>query len=317
MSDKPHNRNSDEDAILSKLIRASRKKPAGGFVRPDGEAITVYLLGTATKEQEKAVKAALLQSAAFRQEILGMAEDMDALASPELLAEKKEAAKIAVPDRREFLARYGERIDTRDETESFWAKLKKWGIPQIYGPALAVAAVLAFVIIQTGIFAPGRKMVQWSLVSENMDPALLVSNITREASEGALGKASPNSKEAALREFRYLLKYENIQFQLNPVEKRPEPPFPSRSVLLRLIDVSDSPIQGFQAHIPIAQAGSSEPVIAWALGLPSRNLYSFEMPSDTVAVKWTKEMGSKGCVTFTYHDEGGYRAVAGFTFDLR
>ena len=190
-------------------------------------------------------------------------------------------------------------------------------IPQVYAPALGVAALLLFVIIQTGIFAPGRKRVQWSLVSENMDPGLLVSKITREASEGAPGKASPNAKEAALREFRYLLKYENNQFQLNPVEKRPEPPTPSRSILLRLVDEGGNIIQEFREHIPITQAKSSEYVMAWALGLPSRNLYSFEMRSDIVSVTWTKEMGSKGCVTFTYRDEDGYQAVQGFTLDLR
>ena len=319
MPDKHNSGNSDEDDMLNELIRASREEPVDRFVRPDGNAITAYLMGTATEEQKKAVKSALLQSKKFRREILNMAQDMDALASSELLTEKEDLQEIPVPDRQEFLERYGERIARATaepvslwvKVKGFWRRLTELRIPQVYAPAVAAAAVLVFVIIQTGIFAPDST---WSLVHENMEQGLLVPNVTR-ATESQ--KTYPTPELAALAKIRFLLKFEGGQFYQNPVEKRPEPPSPSRSILLRLVDSDNNIIQEFRENIPITKASSSEPVMAWALGLPQRNLYKIRMRSDTMAAKWTEDMGSHGCVTFSYFDEDGYRATVGFTLDLR
>lgn len=320
MPDKPHRRNSDEDGMLNELIRACRDKELSDrFVRPDGDAINAYLMGIVTEEQEKAVKSALAQSKQFRREILNMAPDMDALASSELLAEKEGLGKIPVPDRQEFLKRYGELTATAVaepvsllvRVKRFWGRLMELRIPQVLAPAVVAAAVLLFVIIQTGVLGPGRT---WSLVQENMEQGLLISNITRAAESR---KAYSTPELAALAKIRFLLKFEGGQFHLNPVSERPQPSSPARGLLLLLVDSNANIIQEFREHVPATEAALSEPVMAWALGLPPRNLYTIKMRSDSMQVKWIESMGSYGCITFTYGDEDGYRATAGSTFDLR
>jgi anti-sigma factor RsiW len=170
MSDNSRNQESDEDAVLNELIRACREKERPKeFVRPDDDAITAYLMGTADEEQRKVVRSALTRSKEFRREILNMAQDMDALAELDLASYEKEAEQIPVPDLQEFV----KPIPVSTEPVSFWIRLKEFGgklielrIPQLYAPALASAAILAFVILQTGVFAPDKT---WSLVNENME----------------------------------------------------------------------------------------------------------------------------------------------------
>ncbi len=320
MTDRPSDRDSEEDAILDQLIRECRdKEPADGFARPDRDMISAYLMGTATEEQVKVVRSALARSEEFRREILEMAQDMDAVADLDLTVYDREAQQIPVPDLQELLRKKPEPIPVPAERVSFWTKLKKsWGrlierrIPQLYAPAFAVAAVLAVVIMKTGWLTPDRG---WSLVSKNMEQGLLVSNLTREAVGPRKDYSTPEL--AALAEFRFLLKFEAGQFLLDPVKERPEPPSVSRRILLRLVDRNDKMIQEFTEYVPIMKVGAVGRVTAWALGLPARNLYSLEMKSDTLTVRWTENMGFYGCVTFTYREQEGYRAVVGFTFDLR
>ena len=315
MTDKSNNHVKDRDFILNKLIRASRKKePLKEFVRPDPDAIAAYLMGTATQEQEEAIMSALLQSESFRREILEIAQDMDAVAELDLASYEKEAGEISVPDLRKYLEEDVGKADA-DQREAFWerfqrfwAALAKLRIPQVYAPAAVAATLLALVVIHLVTLTP------WSLVRKDMEPGFLVSNVTRTAESE---KYYSEPEEAALGKLRFLLEFTNGQFQLEPVDKRP-PPLPySKSVVLQLIDSDDNLMQEFQANVPRTEASSSEPVLAWAVGLPAMNLYSLEMKSGSMRVKWTEELGNHGCVTFTYRHEEGYRAVVGFTFDFR
>jgi hypothetical protein len=315
MTDKSNNHLKDKDVILNKLIRASRKKePLKEFVRPDPDAIVAYLMGTATQKQEKAITSALLQSESFRREMLEIAQDMDAVAELDLASYEEEAREISVPDLREYLEEHVGRPDV-DQRETFWesfqrfwAALTKLRIPQLYAPAAVAATLFTLVVIHLVTLTP------WSLVRKDMEPGFLVSNLTRTAESE---KYYLEPEQAALGKLRFLLEFKDGQFQLRQVKKRPPPALRSRIVVLLLIDSNDNLIQEFQANVPLTEPSSSEPVVAWAIGLPSRNLYNLKMKSDSVEVKWTQDMGSYGCVTFTYRHEEGHRAVLGFTFDFR
>ena len=318
MSDRSYNRNSDEDEVLNELIRACRQEePAEGFVRPDSQVITAYLLGTAPRKQERAVRAALARSNKFRLEVLEMAQDVAALSDLDLTEYEKEMNQVRVPSLQDVLKKHAERAG-KDERETlwenlqnFWSKLIQQRIPQLYAPVAVAAVVLLLVSIHFGIFATTRT---WTVVSENIDKGLLVS-ITPRGAESMEFYPSPD--KAALARIRSLLEFESGQFFLSPPEKRLKPSASFRVVQLGLLDPSDNVIQEFQAHIPFTEAESAKEVTAWALGLPPRNLYKLKMKSDTMEVKWDEDMGMYGVITFTYRDEEGYKGAAGFTFDLR
>jgi hypothetical protein len=341
MSQKSNIHNPDKDALLNELIRACwRDDSQSKFVRPSPDAITAYLMGTATKRQKKAVTKALSLSSAFCQEILEMAKDMDALENMELSTSED----ITVPDRQEFMEKVAKRIIPVRKQQSFWVKLKAFWtkpfelrIPRLYAPALAAAVILALVIIQIPTYIahktyppvltqkperpnasiPENKspllLAQLSLVSEKTDPGELRLKNTRGIGSRMV---SDNPRDAALAVFRDVLNYQNNEFQLVPSAKSPEPSPLSHGIVLRLVDSTGITIRDFQAYIPVSKTESLEPVMAWVLGLPSRNLSRINMLSDTVLVAWTEDMGTKGCVTFTYHGKKGYGAVAGSTFDL-
>jgi hypothetical protein len=332
MTDKSNNRE-DKDDVLNKLIRAARKKePGEGFVRPDADAITAYLMGATTKKQEEAVISALLQSESFRREILQMAQDMDELANIELPIQKE----MVVPEHQGFLKKHEELIVTPIERESLWTKFKnfwtkpmEFRIPRLYAPVLAATIVVLLVITQTTMFLahktqppeltqpteqPPLLVTQLSLVSEKIDdPGELILNTTRGTGSHMI---SDNPRDVALAIFRDLLHYENNKFQLVPSAKSPESSPLSHGIVLRLVDSAGITIRDFQAYTPMSKAELIEPVMAWILGLPLRNLSRINMVSDTVIVAWTQDMGTKGCVAFTYREKSGYRALAGYAFEV-
>ena len=316
MSDNTHNRDSDEDAVLNQLIRASREtESADGFVRPAEEAISAYLLGTATEEQRKAVRSALARSKQFRREILNMARDMEALADLDLTVYEQEAGQIPVPEgivvEPTPVSSWTRAKESWKGLKDFWAKLWELKIPQVYAPAVVVVAL----VIRFGIFPPGGvepMLGQWALSSEHLVHERLIWNGAKRGVESE--KHYPDPEEAALAKIRFLLEYKDGQFHLRAPEEKLEPPSRSKSVVLRVLDSQNRLIEEFQVEVPIIDA---EPVTAWALGLPARNLYRLNVKSDIMEVMWTEDMGPYGCVTLTYRALEGYQAVAGFTLDLR
>lgn len=334
MSDMPNGEKADQR--LDELIRACRGgEKAAGFVRPSGDAITAYLLGTATDDQKRAVNKALIHSKEFRREILEMSTDIEVLASMDLTPSEEDSQQVPVPSREEFEKQHKQDSPILSKLKVFWERLVEFRIPQLYVPALATATVLILVAIQTTLYLTHKKpqaelervkkvevkgiahTLKWSLIPKQLDRGYLSSNVPRSAeSKSGKNPAYSDPQEAASMEFGNLVKYEKGLFLFKPAVKKPEPISLSRSIVLRLVDSSGSLIQEFPAYVPVTRAGSSEPVTAWLLGLPSTNLYTVEMTSDTLNVLWTRGLDAKGCVTFTYFDGKKYRAVMGFTFDL-
>jgi hypothetical protein len=108
MSNDSEDHISDEETRLNKLIREAYREKPGEFVRPSADTIDAYLDGTATEEQVKEVREALIRSEEFAREMLQMSKDMEILAGPEAPWDRKEMEQIVVPDYEEFLAAHGE-----------------------------------------------------------------------------------------------------------------------------------------------------------------------------------------------------------------
>lgn len=314
--DKDNNKPS-EDSFLNELIRKSRHKSVEPFERPSDEDISAYLLGTATVEQDNSVKQALLQSSDFRKEVLQMTQDLE-----NLLKEEPDSLKTASrnlsPRYSDFLKRYEKKIDEDKKEESFWNKLIHLRIPQLYAPIATAAAIVLFTIFRFGFFEPSRlQYVSLEIVSENLDNNYLVSQRPRDPMQGLASDVRPDPQAAAMLEIRNLIEYRDREFRLiKPLEK-PVISDSTYELVLRLIRQDSTLIKEFNAKIPIVSKEYGNEVTAWALGLPTKNLYQIRMTVDTVISVWRDEYGIQGCVTFTFPDEGGYRAIVGNTFSNR
>jgi hypothetical protein len=112
--------------------------------------------------------------------------------------------------------------------------------------------------------------------------------------------------------FRSLLKYENGQFYANPTAKQPKPAGLYRTASLILVNGAGNEIKRFSAEIPIggAEAAVGRPE-AWALTIPSRDLYKLDLQADTTRVEWTAAMGDPACITFVYPEKKGYSGAVG------
>jgi hypothetical protein len=163
MNDIPRERPQKDDARLNGLIRAARDGDSK-FVRPDGDAITAYLMGTASEDQRKSMQEALVQSASFRREILCMAEDMAALEGLSHGDRMMEAPQAQVPSLDEFLKRHERdrraEMPLRESLE-FRARLRWLFEPRILVRAAAISLVVAiFFVAMVGarsLWLPSRK----------------------------------------------------------------------------------------------------------------------------------------------------------------
>jgi hypothetical protein len=309
------------DEILNNLIRWSREGEEIGFERPGDDAIIAYLLGAATPREEKAVREALISSAAFRREILRMAQDMDALAHPDTLESKKKAVPTVTPGLAEFLRAKGESGPGLQPAGSFWDKLRTRRLFQAYIPAIATTIILVSIIVWTASlseWAGGRPQpAHPALETGGVEVDLLISKVTRDAAETMKERAYSTPREAALAELRLLVEHKEGRFHLRPPETRPQPVKPFRSVSLVLVDELRNEVGRFNVDIPSTGTIAPHGVQAWILTFPSRDLRTVDIPSDTTFLEWPSAMESRGCITLTYPYGDGYRAAVGFAFRLR
>jgi hypothetical protein len=309
-----------EDNLLNRLIKSIRGAGVAGFTRPDDDAITAYLMGTAAESQARAVMEALQESAAFRREILAMAEDMDALASTDVVHGKKEIAGPECPGLHEFLKGRDRGVPGPPRSEMTWGRFFWWRALRSFAPAAAVASILVLIITWIASFTPEAiyraEPAVLSLASEQVERSLLISNVTREAAAAAVG-GYPSSREAALAEFRFLLEYEGGTFHPKPLRYRTEPTGAYRWATILLLDSADSVRSELRAPIPISGTRAPYRLEAWFLGLPGRDLFVANIVSDSTLIRWDEKMGFEGVATFTYPSEDGYLATEGFTLDLQ
>jgi hypothetical protein len=330
MPDERHHQDSDEDTLLNRLIRASREEADDGFIAPSPETITAYLRGTASKQQVEVVKAALTKSPAFRREILAMAQDMDVLAAAEPLPGQEKGEGPVVPDRPMFLERFEERMGYSPGYDTFWAKLKRWRVPQVYAPAAVVAAILVIMIVRVHLMGPVATppsgLARWTMMEKRVDPGALIGQSTRGVAGGEPKESFPNPRDAALAEFRRILVYRDGAFRLNLIELTKRKPSEQASPLdqaaglrtasLEFIDEHGGHLGDYRAEVPILDEETGRRPQAWLLTLPSIRLYMLDMISDTLAVGWTGDLEPEGCLTFTYRDKGGYRATKAAPFEF-
>jgi hypothetical protein len=308
---------SDEERLLNRLIRASQKEPSDGFTRPDGDTVMAYLLGTATARQKKAIRKALLKSPTFRREMKDMVkaiETMDDAAIQAAVDEDEDDTTI--PDIKILLKRYPDLSTVQAVSPSLWQRFKELLIPRVYVPAVVTAVIVAGLIFIPSALR-GPELVQMVLLEKPTDRGYLSSFELRKAIAPATSDAFKDQKEAAMAGFRLLGNYENGEFKLYSDLQRSEPTTSTQAISIQLMDSLGTIIQKFKVQVPKKGFKSDKPITTWILTLPDRNLYRADIESDDIMIIWNEDMGRQGCITLTYYNGDGYRAILGYPFELR
>ncbi len=337
-------KNNDKlNKALDKLVASVSREVPQDFVPPSEKCIRSYLLGKASEQQKSEMWSALNASPSFRRDILEMAQDLEVFASD---VAAKEAAKLKLENVPNAISRL---IEPKPELSILEKFQKYFTLPRAI-PAIASAALVLFVSLYTvQNFWPGSTdpldtistqqppdtdelpadngddattivepveppaLSKWALVSEEVDPGLLISMLPRDASTQASTKTYAAPDSAALAEFRFLLSFDDGEFKLQPEPKRPVVKQTSRTVQLTILDQDENLIREITAEIPVTDSTIAT-IEAWLLSLPSRTLYKVDMKRDTMTVRIDKKEIPKGGITFTYGSGNWFRSTLGFVF---
>jgi len=309
--DKEDKDKKNEDLILNELIRESRDKSGESFIRPSDEDITAYLQGTASEDQESTIKQALIRSSEFRQEILEMTRDLEKIEEKEIESPKTDKADSVTPDYSAFMKERVESSLINLKSETFWKKLVKLRIPQLYVPAIAAAAILLIFIIP--LFDRPYNL---NLVVKEIDKAKLIKLNLRESGPKLYEKDFTLSQDAALASFREIIEYENKEFVFTDI-KRPDTSYEGVSAIkIELIDDNNETIAAYEFNLPSNYADVSEVIEVWVLTLPSRALYSTMTSKSNIDIRWTEDMEMIGCITIVYQSEAGFRTIIMQAIDI-
>jgi hypothetical protein len=316
MNSGSRNQNTPEEDLLNRLVRDSRRPDAADFKRPDGETIAAYLMGTATPAQEEEVRAALLQSPAFRREILDMAEDMDLLAHDQALKPEGVGVRVRPPSRSEFLRAHGEEAGRGSTTIPILGRLLAGTRVASFIYQSAVAAALVLIVTWLSLMQPAGTRVPYvtplMLKTAGVEVAELTTNKTRSIVQAEGPKIYESAEEAALGEFRLLLEdRDGMLYPRSPAGPQ-EPAGPHRMSTVILLDSADEVIGEFRAPIPISGTRAPNSPQAWFLALRSRNTYTTPLRADTTYILWPADMEPLGVGTITYGYQNGYKATVGF-----
>lgn len=310
-------RDADEKALNS-LIRAARSSPEGQSKRPDDGTIQAYLLGSANEEQKAAVMRCLEQSASFRREMLEMAEDIDALSSSESEFGQP-GSEEPVPDFEDFLYQHGEMKRAADKIVDP-VKPVRSNVTRIWVPVLAAAALIIAVGIPVVKYAlqdlpTVSQVVPAPLHHENVEPHLLVPNLTRLPGELAETTGFPSSREAALDQCRNMLKFEGGQLEVDTLFSQPVATESEEGLRLVFVDSAGDTVESFGVSNVATEEADSLRV--WILGMPSRDLYSADLIDRSALVTWLPEMSGRGCIVFTGRLNDEHRSFGAATFHLK
>jgi hypothetical protein len=336
MDNGTNSRNSQEDDFLNELIRAARDSEEKGFIRPDDETISAYLLGSASEEQQIAIRKALIQSESFRREFLCLAQDIEKLENIDYSAEGKEFEKMKVPTLSEFLQSHAG-PPPKPPGEPFRKFFRNFVRPRVLVPAAVATAVIALFVIwlsfresrpskqsftidqiqkqiqkrppgtvqeQEPAPSPMLAMAKLNFV-ENMDPGYFSPNRTMgfpPPEEGSLPQY-PSAIEAAREELS----------ALSMIGAVPAPKV-TRTVLLCFVDEKGNQKEKLTIGASTS-AGSKDELTCWILTLGTnkiRSLYNLPVSSDTMKVSWDRVPTDSLTIAFTYRTADGYTSIPGY-----
>ncbi|UCF06876.1 MAG: hypothetical protein JSV33_07600, partial [bacterium] len=291
--------------------RAGGEELESDFESPAVVAIVAYLLGSASDEQERVVRAALLRSSDFRKEILELAQDVEAISTSKL-PEKKRGGEGVSPDFREFIQTYGELVGYRNDEGSKWTRIRGLRILQSAAAvAVAAAAILLLILIP-----PFSNVHQVSMVIRDVDIDALKAQAVRRVTPTMVHETAQSAALIMIGTRIAALELEQEEFELERYVEQVKDEERYRRISLSFVDQYGEIMNDFKAYVPKYNGRVAGPINLYLLTIPSRTLYTVSVSDDSVAVMWKEGMESRGFYTITYTVAGGYSAVPAFTFSF-
>jgi hypothetical protein len=328
----PLDDNNDEEKLLNRLVRVLRVQDGETIPHPTAQAIEAYLLGNSTGNQEEEIRNALILSASFRREILGMASDIAALTEKLTIEKFHKISVDETPDYNRFLKQDDPAAKTHFVVSGIRAINRLLGRRSRSAdrPAFShylryatagLALTATMVILYFGSVQFGDRnginelaMGEWER-GTTMDAGLFVSNTTRTSEkEQDIPIYSTSHLDAAEAEFMRLIRLEDGLWVIDSAGIGATNDRLSRQVYLRLIDDSEDCEHEFIANIPVREIERFPSIKAWILVIPSREIYSLDISTDSTVTQWNSTMDSTGYGIFTYEIDGKYEAVSGKAF---
>lgn len=279
--------------LLNKAIRASANREAPGFVRPTEDAITAYLMGTASSAERETVQEAMETSAAFRREMIDLVRDLQALPHSSPVRQRIRNA--------------------------LWAKIVEfWSVPLStpgYRIASAMAVVAAVAISLWKLTAPTANLLEMATIATNVPAANLVSMDTRSVGEGEVTGPFSVEDSAALSEIRRFFGLDS-DFLLE-VREAPSPGRDSGvSVDVGLVGIDGEVVARFSITTPSLDNHSS----LWLAGMSKErqvNLYKVSQIQPEIRMRWLPDDGDSGVACVVNRTSAGFVAGRGQVFHFK
>lgn len=316
MSDE-HNDNSFDDDLLNKVIRMTRAEEAEELTRPSEAAIQAYLTGSPNEAEMNEVRSALVKSAAFRAEIVGMAKDLSALYDPETQAafDRVQNPAASKPD-----------VTPAPATETWGIGRILESIREFFSTPVGLAglvAATAIVLVSVSVFRqekdilPDLARASWSENSV-MEAGLFVSNVTREPrSLNQPAVLYDSHRLAAEAEFQRLVEYVEGRYAFHSDYS---PPGSSsdrdRIISIMMTDIDGEQLGDYTANLPTDIEAATADATAWLLTIPDRRLYTFKLSSGSIRVVWPDKGTAVGCLTVTYRAGDKFATAAAKKIDF-
>ena len=268
---------------LEHLIRLAGMDEPVGFAAPSDEIVQRYLLGTASAGERAQVRHAIESSSEFRREILLLAEDVD----------------------RACETRVGEAYNVQKTSHpACVSHSRPWFMRLPIALPLAAAATVILALI-------GRTLLEheshWTLVESSVEAERLMPLDTRGS--GHSPTAYPSEREAAMAQFRHLLRWTDDGFRFEELPADSVVRMSGQDFRLRLHDQEGRTLGDWSVSVPADSAG------IWLLTLPERDLYHMTVYRRKTTAVLKQMVSQGGCIVWTYQTKEGFRAAPSVTFE--
>lgn len=290
------------DDILDRALRQIAGEDRGDIAWPADEATLAYLKGEANEVQRVEVQAVLAQSAEYRR-FLTDTEEMVRTAD----SERGASAFDATAHAGETAQRRG--VAAPALRRPWWELLLR---PVVWIPVAAVAALLIWFGSRPQVPA-GPQTIAFAPY-EQLDAADFVPFDTRGTQPATTDTGVyATAESAAVRVFQacITLNASTMTYDIEPQSRRIAPNARTHSISLALSDTTTHQVINATSNIPATLPFDSAEITAWLMVPPSTTLYQVRIPTTSVSADWPAATHERGCLTFSYRVDGGYRASPG------
>ena len=314
-STEPEDFDPDEVELLNKLVREvnSQNETLAPRARPSDDSIVNFITGTASKAEDQEVRAAMLQSHMFRREVLELAREYDERSTSSFTASDSAVIAGPIPAFEDFKKKHA--LGVSESARRTTKTNKPIGhsirviVPWAIAASMSLVAVSQFISKGTPQlqFVPLVLPTKVDVVSK----AHFVRNTTRSVTADKL--PTPDSftisRDAAEYSFTEALQFLHGSYVLNPSAGSARIDVRTRPIQLSLRTGDLDLLGAVSLGVPILREDAMRRVEIWILGIPSRELYTSSIPSDSLSLLWAATTDTLIEVLVTYPTDSGFAST--------